>query len=117
MALLRVFFLFSVGCLLAGCQSFTRLDDRLAAQIPAQWTAIEVPEGSVTGWLDDFSQASFLRSLVEEAVGRNYESATARERVTQALARARQSGANLLPEMSGSLAGSRSQRLRAVANS
>ena len=80
--------------------------------LPSRWTAGGgIPAESVTGWLDDFGSPT-LRSIVEEAVGRNYSLASARSRVGQALERARIAGADRLPAIDAALSTSRSQNLR-----
>ncbi|MFT4636902.1 MAG: multidrug efflux system outer membrane protein [Verrucomicrobiales bacterium] len=98
--------------LLAGCGTFTTLAPQSKPTAPEQWTAISIPDGSVMGWLDDFDQGKVLRALVDEAVGNNYDLATAVARVKQSSARARIAGADLLPQAGVTVTGSRSQRLR-----
>ncbi len=99
--------------LVAGCQSFTNLDQRLSAQIPDNWSVVHVDSGSVTGWLSDISgDSGKLSALVRAAVDHSYDLQTSLARVKQAQARAKAAGANLLPQLNASLAGVRSQRLR-----
>lgn len=98
--------------LLTGCGTFINLDSKLQAQIPAQWAAVEVPAGSVTGWLQDFEQGEALSALVEEAIGSNHDLGAAIARVKQSAAQAQIAGAAILPQANASLSASRSQRLR-----
>lgn len=110
-AALPVFFL--AGCTFWKGPTF----DAAAAvgDLPARWTAGGgVPCEAVTGWLDDFDSPA-LRSLVEEAVGRNYSLAAARTRITQARERARIAGADWHPGIDSSVSTSRSQNLRGAA--
>ncbi|MDA7613777.1 TolC family protein [Verrucomicrobiales bacterium] len=98
---------------LAGCNTFTNLNPPLIPpRTPNAWTAVEVSNGAVDGWLKDFDQERTLRALVDEAIGKSYDLGTTLARVRQATARANIAGAALLPQATAGLLGSRSQRLR-----
>lgn len=110
-SLIVSFLIFSIVLVTSGCRTFTKLDPKVSGGMPAAWTAVAVPDGAVTGWIADFKSRP-LKQLVEEAVGNNFDLQTSLARVKQAAARARISGADRLPQVSGSIAGIRSQRLR-----
>jgi outer membrane protein, multidrug efflux system len=88
----------------------------IVGDLPARWTAGSgsIPTAAVTGWLGDFGSRE-LRSMVEEAIGRNYSLASVRARVGQAQERARIAGADRLPRADLSEQTSRSQNLRGAA--
>lgn len=98
-----------------GCASLVRKEASTILPTPEQWAAVAVPDGAVTGWLEDFEQAGPLRTLVSEAIEANHNLAASATRVKQARARARVTGASLWPQANASLSGSRSQRLRGSA--
>nr|VFJ90054.1 MAG: efflux transporter, outer membrane factor (OMF) lipoprotein, NodT family [Candidatus Kentron sp. LFY] len=62
----------------------------------------------VPSWLADF-EAPILHTLVEEAVGKNFDLDAAIARVRAARARARREGAEKLPEFTGDLSASRAR--------
>jgi len=107
------------GFLLSGC---TLLDPEkvnpaaVVGDLPTRWTTGggAIPNEAVTGWLGDFGSPR-LRELVEEAVGKNYDLASARSRVAQAQERARIAGADRLPTADLSEQVTRSQNLRGAA--
>ena len=106
--------IWGLACLwLAGCSTFKSLNPPLVKpSAPSAWAAVDVSDGAVDGWLEDFDQAKALGALVDEAIGKNYNLGTTLARVRQASARANIAGAALLPQASAGLSGSRSQRLR-----
>ena len=106
--------IWGLACLwLAGCSTFKGLNPPLVKpSAPSAWAAVDVSDGAVDGWLEDFDQAKALGALVDEAIGKNYNLGTTLARVRQAIARANITGAALLPQASAGLSGSRSQRLR-----
>jgi multidrug efflux system outer membrane protein len=103
-----------VGCTLLE----TKKSDPAAivGDLPTRWTAESgtIPGAAVTGWLDDFGSRE-LRSLVEEAIGGNYNLVAVRARVVQAQERAHIAGADRLPRASLGEQTSRSQNLRGAA--
>ena len=104
--------------LLGSCKTLWQPEPSAAAtlgELPGRWTAPgSVPRPAATGWLDDFGSPA-LRELVEEAVGRNYNLASSRTRIAQALERARLARADMLPTLDSSMSTSRSQNLRGAA--
>ena len=102
----------TTSVLVVGCGTLSDFDPGWKGPVPDHWSTVEVPAGAVTGWLKDFDQEKILAPLVEEAVGNNYDLTTAVARVKQAMARAKISGAGLVPRAEAGLTGSRSQRLR-----
>lgn len=105
--------------LLPGCSLFDppKIDPAaVVGELPGRWTAVGggIPGEAVTGWLDDFGSPR-LRDLVEEAVGENYDLASARARVAQARERAVIAGADRLPTADLSEQVNRSQNLRGAA--
>jgi NodT family efflux transporter outer membrane factor (OMF) lipoprotein len=108
-----------VAFLLSGCTLWEVPQMNSAAlvgDLPSRWTADggDIPGASVTGWLGDFGSPQ-LRQLVEEAVGKNYDLASARSRVARAQERAKIAGADRLPTADLSEQVSRSQNLRGAA--
>lgn len=103
------------GLSMSGCTFWNapRFEASVAVgDLPSRWTSGGgVPAEAVTGWLDDFGSRP-LRSLVEEAVGQNYDLAAARARIDQARTRARLAGADRLPAIDSAVSTSRSQNLR-----
>jgi len=107
------------GFLLSGCTLLDTGEVNPAAvvgDLPARWTTGggAIPNEAVTGWLGDFGSPQ-LTELVEEAVGKNYDLASARFRVEQARERARIVGADRLPTAGLSEQVNRSQNLRGAA--
>jgi len=105
--------------LLSGCTLLDTGEVNPAAvvgDLPARWTTGggAIPNEAVTGWLGDFGSPQ-LTELVEEAVGKNYDLASARFRVEQARERARIVGADRLPTAGLSEQVNRSQNLRGAA--
>ncbi len=105
--------------LLPGCTLFDppKLDPAaVVGDLPERWTAAQggIPGEAVTSWLDDFGSPR-LKGLVEEAVGKNYDLASARARVAQARERAVIAGAARLPTAELSEQVNRSQNLRGAA--
>ena len=108
--------LLSSSCLTKDLKNADRLDPAVTGQIPDHWTAarIRVPEGAATNWLSDFN-SSKLVELSQEAVEGNYDLAASTARIKSAVARARITGADRLPQFDADLNVSRSQNLRGAA--
>ncbi|MBP6783577.1 MAG: efflux transporter outer membrane subunit [Verrucomicrobiales bacterium] len=88
----------------------------VVGNIPSRWTSGggAIPGLAVTGWLADFGSPP-LNVMVEEAIGRNYDLASARARVRQARERASIAGADRLPTLDAGVQTTRSQNLRGAA--
>lgn len=95
---------------MAGCaQHATAPDQRVPpVDIPSSWQAGGA-EGRVDAWLANFRDPA-LESLVEEALGRNFELRGAANRVAAARAQARIDGAERRPQLQLAGAVSRSKR-------
>lgn len=105
--------LLSCSCLTKDLEQADRLDPAVSGQIPANWTAarIRVPEGAATNWLSDFDSTKLVE-LSQAAVTGNYDLAASAARIKSAVARARITGADRLPQFDADLNVSRSQNLR-----
>jgi outer membrane protein, multidrug efflux system len=111
--------LLCVGLFGSGCTLFDpeKIDPAaVVGDLPGRWTTGggAIPSEAVTGWLGDFGSPG-LSKLVEEAVGKNYDLASARFRVAQAQERAAIAGADRLPSADLSEHVTRSQNLRGAA--
>lgn len=95
---------------MAGCaQHATAPDQRVPpVDIPSSWQAGGA-EGRIAAWLADFRDPA-LESLVEEALGRNFELRGAANRVAAARAQARIDGAERRPQLQLAGAVNRSKR-------
>lgn len=104
---------------LPGCALFEspKVDPvAVVGDLPARWTSggSSIPGKAVTGWLGDFGSPE-LTSMVEEAIGKNYDLASARARIDQARERAKIVGADRLPALEAGVQTTRSQNLRGAA--
>lgn len=106
--------LLSSGC--ATWTQYTPKTEEIPLAVPQQWSAeAELAPGEVTGWLADFDSPT-LESLVEEAIGRNFDLAAAAARVSAARARADIQGAELWPQIDATFDVSRSRSVSSGAN-
>ncbi|MDA3963507.1 MAG: TolC family protein [Planctomycetota bacterium] len=99
----------SVLALLAGCGY--RADHtvpELSTDAPKQFVEQELAGAAPIAWVDDFQDAT-LRALVDEAWQANPDLVATAARLEQARARARQSGASRLPELSATAGAGRSR--------
>lgn len=96
--------------MLAGCATTPDqqpLSDSIPVEPPADWTAESVAlPGEPRAWLGDFDSPT-LTSLVDEALGGNFDLGAALARVDAARARANIAGADLWPQLDLSLDASR----------
>lgn len=104
---------------LPGCALFEspKVDPvAVVGDLPARWTSggSSIPGKAVTGWLGDFGSPE-LTSMVEEAIGKNYDLASARARIDQSRERAKIVGADRLPALEAGVQTTRSQNLRGAA--
>lgn len=109
----------ALASLLPGCSLWeTKKSDPAAimGELPGRWTqgGSRIPGLAVTGWLSDFGSPE-LRSMVEEAVGHNYNLASARSRIEQVRQRAALAGAEGLPTLDSGVQTGRSENLRGAA--
>ena len=110
--LLGMRFLALATLLITGCTSTNRkIDSRLDLAMPSEWTGEHSHSAEATQpWLLDFDDET-LTLLVREAALNNFSLKAAFARLDAALATARISRADLLPDVETSLAASRSQRI------
>jgi len=110
--------------ILIGCISPTpTLEPHLQVTVPENWTALPKPSRNTTyntidkvtksltvntekSWLADFEDQTLL-TLVEEALGQNFDLKSALARVEAAQARAKQEGAKRLPDITTEASASR----------
>ncbi|MCB1035566.1 MAG: efflux transporter outer membrane subunit [Acidobacteria bacterium] len=86
----------------------------LDLELPAEWSAAPVPDDAAPAdaadaWWDSFGDPK-LSALVDEALTNNHDLEAAAQRLRQAEARARISGADLAPQLSAGFDGSRARR-------
>ncbi len=101
----------SLLLLLTGCTVIPEhRSERPTAGIPSQWQArASASTLTVQPWLPDFSDP-VLTALIDEAIQENFDLKAAAARVDAARANAKISGADHLPEISGTLAATRVKR-------
>jgi NodT family efflux transporter outer membrane factor (OMF) lipoprotein len=101
-----------ISALLAfGCASVPKVSEPdLDVATPDQWTGASLAEGRVDPtWWESFGSPQ-LNHTIETALERNWDLRAALARVKQAEAQARLAGADLKPQLSAALDGSRSKR-------
>lgn len=99
--------LLAAAILLSGC-SLAPVYEQPELELPAQWdTALEEGVPLAADWWTSFG-SNELDQMVRQARAGNFDLAAAMSRVRQADIQARIAGASLLPQLSGSLSGTRS---------
>lgn len=103
-------------CALSGCQTMDLRKEPtpVVAEVPASpapgWVELAPQDLPATDWVSTFNTDA-LPNLVGEALSANTNVRVARARYDAALARADISSANLLPSVSGSVSGTRTERV------
>lgn len=107
----RIFCLASLSFLLAACGLLPDYQSKPPDIVPPEsWTGADRPFGNdIEPWLKDFESPK-LTSLVDRAMRVNFDLHAAAARVDAALANAHINRADRLPQISGLLSASRSQR-------
>ncbi len=101
---------------LSGCSLLQpRHGSPILPETPPAWTAADTGKQTfdVTAWQKEFADPA-LASLIEEAVGNNFDLRSAAARVSAARASAIVSGADRIPQVSASLSASRAKRATVV---
>ncbi|MCH9649144.1 MAG: efflux transporter outer membrane subunit [Deltaproteobacteria bacterium] len=96
----------------SGCLSTSRGISELEVEIPDRWSSQEGGQEAAPDehpWWESFGDAR-LSDLIEEALEHNQDLVAAEARLRQAEQRARIAGADLKPQLSAGLNGSRSRR-------